>query len=157
MTILGSGTIAPDFTLPAFPGGKFKLSNQRGKFVVLYFYPQDDTPGCTNENIDFSRLKDEFEQMNTMVVGISPDTLEKHTKFAKKHELKCPLLADPDRVAIEQYGAWGMKKTFGKEYEGLIRTTYLLDPNGKIAQSWRVTRVKGHAENVLATVRELSD
>ena len=156
MTILGTGVTAPDFTLPAHPGSTFRLSAQRGKPVVLFFYPQDDTEGCTNENLEFSALYDDFSALGVAVAGISPDTLADHENFARKYGLRWPLIADPGRVAIDPYGAWGEKTTFGRTYTGLIRTTYLIDAEGRIAEAWKVARVKNHAAQVLQAARALS-
>lgn len=155
MPTLQANSNAPDFTLETDMGEPFKLSAQRGRQVVLFFYPQDDTESCTNENIAFSGLVADFEACNTILVGISPDSVAAHAKFRKKFELKTLLAADPDHEAIKAYGVWGPKKTFGKEYDGLIRTTYLIDTNGTIAGVWNVTRVKGHPETVLDAARAL--
>lgn len=156
MSNLTEGMPAPDFTLTTDANNAFSLLAQRGHATVLFFYPKDDTPGCTTEGIDFTRLKPEFEAMNVVVVGISGDSVEDHCKFRDKHDLRVPLLADPDHLAIDAYGVWGEKKNFGKIYMGLIRTTFLINPEGKIAKIWQVKRVAGHADAVLESVRALT-
>jgi peroxiredoxin Q/BCP len=149
------GSTAPDFELPAADGLPFRLSAQRGTPVVLYFYPQDDTEGCTIENRDFSALLPEFERLGAKVVGISPDSVEKHCRFRDKYRLATALLADPGHLAIGSYGVWGPKVTFGHHLIGLIRSTFLVDAGGNIAAQWQVRRIKGHAEAVLEATRRL--
>lgn len=155
MALLEKGTLAPDFTLPADDGSDFTLSAQSGP-VVLFFYPKDDTPGCTVENIEFTALKDSFEAAGTKLVGISPDSVEDHCKFRDKHNLGVLLVADPDHKAIVPYGAWGEKNNYGKKYMGLIRSTFLVDADGKIAEAWKVSRTKGHANKVLEAAQKLA-
>jgi peroxiredoxin Q/BCP len=155
MTLLNEGSPAPDFTLPTDSGEDFTLSAERGHPVVLFFYPADDTEGCTIENIEFTQLKGEFDAIGARVLGISPDSVDAHCKFRDKYSLAVPLAADEDREVIEAYGVWGDKKTFGHEHEGLIRTTYLIGLDGMIAQVWPVTRVKAHAADVLEAARQL--
>ncbi len=147
------GDPAPDFTLPT-DQGTVTLSTLRGAPVVLYFYPKDDTEGCTIESIEFTGLRDEFAALGVRVIGISPDTVADHEKFRAKHGLGIELAADPDRTAIDAYGVWGEKTTFGKTYTGLIRTTFLVAADGTIAQVWPVLKIKGHAEQVLAAARD---
>jgi thioredoxin-dependent peroxiredoxin len=149
------GTEAPDIELVTDDGESFRLSAHRGHPVVLYFYPQDDTGGCTIENIEFSELNPQFKALGAVVVGISPDTVESHCEFRDKYNLGITLAADPERRTIEAYGLWGPKKTFGREYVGLIRTTVLVDPEGTIAGVWNVNRIKGHAAEVLDATRRL--
>ena len=122
---------------------------------MLFFYPEDDTDGCTIENIEFTDEIPDFEKLGTKVVGISPDSVEKHCKFRDKYRLGVTLAADPDHVAIKKYDVWGPKKLFGVHYDGLIRTTFLVGSDGKIAGSWLVTKVKGHAATVLEATKEL--
>lgn len=153
---LEKGTPAPDFSLIDANGKTVSLADLRGKYIVLFFYPKDDTPTCTNENNDFSNLHVEFKKLNTIVMGISPDTSGQHEKFSAKYGFKHLLLADPDHKAISAYRVWGPKKMMGREYDGVIRTTYLINPNGTVAQSWLVTRAKGHAQNVLEFIRSLA-
>ena len=147
------GTPAPDFALLSDRGDSFRLSDHRGQPVVLYFYPEDDTEGCTVENIEFTDLMPQFIAGRTVVVGISPDTIEKHCSFRDKHGLAVPLLSDPDREVISAYGLWQLKKMFGVEFMGVKRATIIVSPSGDIADLIHATRIKGHAERVLATVR----
>jgi peroxiredoxin Q/BCP len=155
MAALSAGTMAPDFELMTDALRPFRLSQVRGKPVVIFFYPEDETEGCTIENLEFTAQMPAFRRMGVKVLGISPDTVEKHCRFRDKHTLKATLAADPDRRAIEAYGVWGPKKLFGHNYDGLIRTTFLIDADGKIARVWPVTRIKGHAEAVLEATRAL--
>lgn len=144
------GDAAPDFELPTADGAPFRLSAQKGSAVVLYFYAEDDTEGCTIENQAFSALLPAFREAGTTVVGISEDSVQKHCKFRDKYGLEVTLVADPGHVAIEAYGVWGPKVTFGHHLIGLIRSTFLIAPDGCIAEAWHVTRIKGHADKVLA-------
>ncbi len=146
---------APDFTLPVTGGGDVTLSDLRGKAVVLYFYPRDDTPGCTKEAIGFSEHLDAFADANTLVYGISRDTMAKHDRFAAKHALGVPLLADVDGQVTEAYGVWVEKNMYGKTSMGIERATYLIDAQGKIARIWRKVKVPGHVEEVLEAARAL--
>jgi peroxiredoxin Q/BCP len=150
------GDTAPDFELPADDGSTFRLSAKRGHPVVLYFYPEDDTEGCTIENQQFSALLPEFQRLGIAVAGISPDSVDKHCRFRDKYGLGAPLLADAAHRAIEAYGVWGPKVTFGHHMIGLIRSTFLVDAEGRIAAEWQVRRIKGHAEIVLAAARALA-
>lgn len=154
MAELATGSEAPHFSLPA-DEGEIRLTELRGKIVVLYFYPKDNTPACTAEAIDFSRLNDDFRKAGAVVIGISPDSLRKHANFKKKHSLTTPLVADEAHEALKAYGVWAEKTMFGKKYMGVVRTTFLIDREGKIARIWRKVRVSGHAEEVLATARAL--
>jgi peroxiredoxin Q/BCP len=149
------GLKAPQFELPGDGGGTARLSDFAGQPVVVYFYPKDDTAGCTAEAIDFSRLEPEFAKAGAAVIGISPDTAKKHDKFRKKHALTVALAADEERKAIEAYGVWVEKQMYGRSYMGVERTTFLIGRDGRIAQIWRKVRVKGHAEAVLEAVRSL--
>ena len=155
MTELTSGDDAPQFSLPADGGGTVRLTELRGKIVVLFFYPQDNTETCTAEAIDFSKFHDAFKKAGAVVIGVSPDSLKKHANFKKKHGLTTPLAADESREAIEAYGVWGEKTTFGRKYMGVIRSTFLIGRNGKIARIWRNVRVSGHAEEVLESAKAL--
>lgn len=152
MTNIATGALAPEIDLPTDTGQRFQLSACLGKSVLLYFYPEADTPACTNQNIDFTRLAEDFERAGVMLVGISPDTPEKLARFRARHNLSPVLVSDPDRVAIEAYGAWGEKKNYGRTYTGLIRTTVLVDPDGKIAKIWPNIRAKGHADRIITAV-----
>jgi thioredoxin-dependent peroxiredoxin len=149
------GRKAPDFALPTDSGALFRLSEQRGHPVVLFFYPEDGTEGCTIESIEFSQRIHEFEELGIKVVGISPDSVEKHCKFRDKYSLNVPLAADTDRTVIDAYGAWGPKTLFGRAYDGVLRTTVLIDQDGNIAAIWPVRRIKGHAETALHAARAL--
>lgn len=152
---LNIGDKAPQFELPGDGSGPVRLSDFAGQPVVVYFYPKDDTAGCTAEAIDFSRLKPGFEKVGAAVIGISPDSARKHDKFRKKHALTVALAADEERKAIEAYGTWVEKQMYGRSYMGVERTTFLIGRDGRIAQIWRKVRVRGHAEAVLEAVRSL--
>lgn len=149
------GEQAPDFNLPSDSGKTIALSTLKGKPVVVYFYPKDDTSGCTAEAIDFSRLKPEFDKLGVRVVGLSPDSAEKHAKFRKKHELTVDLAADEDKTALEAYGVWVEKSMYGRKYMGVERTTFLIDAEGRIARVWNKVKVTGHAEDVLKAAQAL--
>jgi peroxiredoxin Q/BCP len=149
------GSAAPAFNLPRDGGTRASLRDFAGRKLVLFFYPRADTPGCTKEAMDFSRLAKEFTSSNAAVVGISADTLKAQESFQNKHQLTIPLISDESREMIAAYGAWGQKSMYGRSFLGILRTTVLIDPNGKIARIWRNVRVDGHAEDVLATVRSL--
>ncbi|MEP9389330.1 peroxiredoxin [Mesorhizobium sp. KR9-304] len=155
MAELTPGDDAPRFSLPADGGGKVRLTDLRGKIVVLFFYPQDDTETCTAEAIDFSRLDAEFKEAGAVVIGVSPDSPKKHEKFKSKHGLAMPLVADEAREAIEAYGVWAEKTMFGRKYMGVVRSTFLIDRAGKIAAIWRKVRVPDHANEVLAAAKRL--
>ncbi len=155
MTKAEVGFSAPPFDLPTDEGGRVRLSDLAGRKVVLYFYPADDTPGCTLEAIDFSKHLPEFEAAGAVVIGVSPDTAKSHDKFKTKHKLTLRLAADSDRKAINAYGLWVEKTNFGKKYMGVERATFLIDKDGKIARAWHKVRVKGHVEAVLAATRSL--
>lgn len=155
MANLEIGAIAPDFTLPANGGGgDVSLSALSGKFVVLYFYPKDDTPGCTKEAIGFTHAKSEFDALGAVIVGVSKDSVAKHDKFIAKHELDVVLGSDESGAMIEDYGVWVEKNMYGKKYMGIERATYLIGPDGKILEIWRKVRVKDHVAAVLEAVRQ---
>ncbi len=132
------------------------LSDFKGKWLVLYFYPKDNTSGCTKEAVEFSEKIEEFEKLNCVVVGISPDSAKRHKNFIEKHNLKVLLLSDPEHKVIEQYGAWGKKKLYGKEYFGVIRSTFLINPDGEVAKIWKNVKVRGHIDDVLENLKQLS-
>lgn len=155
MTDTMIGSLAPDFTLPRNGGGTVTLSELKGKAVVLYFYPKDDTSGCTAEAIDFSALGAQFEAANTIVIGISPDSVKSHDKFAAKHSLSVMLAADEEKSVLEAYGVWKEKSMYGKKYMGVERTTVLVAPDGTIAEIWNKVKVAGHAEAVLDAAKKL--
>ena len=146
---------APDFTLPVTGGGNITLSALKGQPVVLFFYPRDDTPGCTKESIAFSEHADAFGAANAVVLGISKDTVAKHDKFRDKHGLKVALLSDENSDVCERYGVWKEKNMYGRKYMGIERTTVLIDTSGNIARIWPKVKVAGHAEDVLEAVKAL--
>jgi peroxiredoxin Q/BCP len=151
---LAVGDIAPDFTL-AGDRGPISLAALRGRPVVVYFYPKDDTSGCTKEAIAFTGLLPEFEKRGAVVIGVSPDGVKAHEKFRAKHALGVELAADPDKAALEAFGVWVEKSMYGRSYMGVERATFLVDASGKIAAIWRKVKVAGHAEAVLAAVEAL--
>lgn len=149
-----TGTMAPDFTLEANNGESLTLSEYRGKNVILYFYPKDMTPGCTQEACDFRDQHEDFQKVDAVILGISPDPVDRHVKFVDKHGLPFLLLADTEHQVAEAYGVWKPKKMFGKEYLGIERSTFVIDKEGKIAKEWRKVKVKGHVEEALDYIRE---
>lgn len=155
MTALSEGDKAPAFTLPADGGGKLSLADFRGKTLVLYFYPKDDTPGCTKEAVGFSERLSAFRRAGAEVIGISKDSVAKHDKFRDKHGLKVRLASDEDGSTIERYGSWVEKSMYGKKYMGVDRSTFLIDGKGIIRRVWRKVRVPGHVDEVLEAVKSL--
>ncbi|QEG40392.1 thioredoxin-dependent thiol peroxidase [Roseimaritima ulvae] len=149
------GTKAKAFRLKSYDGKTIKLSDYKGQPVVLYFYPRDDTPGCTKQACAFRDRSEDLKEAGAAVLGISPDTVESHEKFRDKYELNFPLLADPDHAVSEAYGAWREKNMYGKKSMGIQRSTFLIDSTGRIAKVWKRVRVDGHDEAVLAAVAEL--
>ena len=149
------GKKAPAFTLAADDGTKVRLSALKGKPVVLYFYPRDDTPGCTKEACAFRDRKSEIDALGAVVLGVSPDTVERHVKFRDKYTLNFPLLADPDHKVAEKYGAWREKNMYGKKSMGIQRSTYLIDAAGKVARVWQRVKVAGHDDQVIEALKEL--
>ena len=149
------GDIAPDFTLPGTAGAEVTLSSLRPKAVVLFFYPRDNTPGCTKEAIGFSALKDEFAAQNTIIFGISKDDMKSHHKFVEKQDLSVELLTDAESDVCEAYEVWKEKSMYGKTYMGIERSTFLIDGEGKIAQVWRKVKVPGHVDAVMDAVKAL--
>jgi peroxiredoxin Q/BCP len=154
MSELVAGSKAPDFDLPT-DTGRVRLSDLKGTAVVLFFYPKDDTPGCTIESIGFSQARADFEKAGAVVLGVSKDTAAKHGKFRAKHGLTVELGSDADSDVIERYGAWQQKKLYGREYMGIDRSTFLIDGEGVIRRVWRHVKVPGHVEEVLAAARAL--
>jgi peroxiredoxin Q/BCP len=152
---LSVGDPAPDFELPTDGGGQARLPDLKGKAVVLYFYPKDDTSGCTAEAIAFNALRAKFAAAGTAVIGVSPDSAASHDKFKRKHGLNISLAADPERSAIEAYGVWKEKSMYGRKYFGVERSTFLIDRAGRVAKVWRKVKVPGHAQEVLAAAKEL--
>lgn len=149
-----TGTKAPDFKLPASNGENVQLSDFKGKNVVLYFYPKDMTPGCTTQACDFRDMHGDFEEQNTVIIGVSPDPLARHDKFIEKYGLPFLLVADEDQKAAELYDVWKLKKNFGKEYMGIERSTFIIDKEGVIQKEYRKVRVKDHVQDALAFIKE---
>ncbi|MGA9226885.1 MAG: thioredoxin-dependent thiol peroxidase [Mesobacillus sp.] len=145
---------APQFELPASNGEIVKLSDFKGKNVVLYFYPKDMTPGCTTEACDFRDHHESFKGLNAVILGVSPDPVDRHEKFIEKHGLPFLLLADENHKTAEDYGVWTLKKNFGKEYMGIERSTFLIDKEGNLAKEWRKVKVKGHVKEALEFIKE---
>jgi peroxiredoxin Q/BCP len=152
---LSEGDIAPDFTLPTDGGGSVSLSGLKGKSVIVYFYPKDDTSGCTKEAIEFSQQNELFASAGAVIIGISPDSPIKHDKFKTKHNLTITLASDEDKSICEAYGVWIEKSMYGRKYMGVDRSTFLIDGKGQIAKIWRKVKVKGHVENVLQAFEDL--
>lgn len=155
MTKLDTDDLAPDFQLPADGGRNIGLADFRGKKLVLFFYPKDDTSGCTAEAAAFSALLPEFEAANAGVLGMSPDSALKHDKFKQKHGLNVLLASDEQKTTLQAYGVWAEKSMYGRKYMGVERSTFLIDAEGRIARVWRKVKVPGHAEEVLKAVRNL--
>jgi len=145
----------PEFAIPNQKGEIIKLENLIGKWSVIYFYPRDDTPGCTIEAKEFTELSSKFEENGASIYGVSPDTEAKHCKFIEKHGLKVELLADTESTMLADYGVWQEKSMYGKTYMGVVRTTYLINPDGNVAEAWTKVKAKGHAEAVLERLVEL--
>lgn len=152
---LAEGTRAPAFTLPRDGGDTVTLASFAGQKLVIFFYPRANTPGCTKEAIDFSRLKSDFAKCDTTVIGVSADSVKAQDSFRDKHGLVTPLLSDPAHEMLEAYGAWGEKTLYGRKFEGIIRTTVLIGRDGKVARVWRNVKVDGHADQVLAAAQLL--
>ena len=150
------GKKAPAFTLESSDGGKVKLADYAGKAVVLYFYPRDNTPGCTLEAQDFTAAVPALSKLGATVIGVSKDSIASHCKFRDKYKLKFPLLSDPEGKVLEAYGAWGDKVMYGKKMKGIIRSTVLIDKAGKIARVWPKVSVKGHVDEVVDAIKSLS-
>ncbi|MFP7299705.1 thioredoxin-dependent thiol peroxidase [Neobacillus niacini] len=148
------GKKAPDFELLASNGEKVKLADFKDKNVVLYFYPKDMTPGCTTQACDFRDFHGNFSELETVIIGVSPDPIEKHEKFINKYNLPFILLFDEDHRVSELYEVWKLKKNFGKEYMGIERSTFVIDNDGKIVKEWRKVKVKGHVEEALQFIKE---
>jgi len=155
MAELSIGATAPGFDLPRDGGGQVSLAAVEGKPVVLFFYPKDDTSGCTTESLAFTALAPEFEAAGAVVIGMSPDSVKSHDKFIKKHSLGVILAADEDKSVLETYGVWKEKSMYGKKYMGVERTTVLIGPDGRVAKIWEKVKVPGHAEEVLQAVKDL--
>ena len=154
-TELVEGAMARPFSLPRDGGGSISLADYAGKKLVLFFYPRADTPGCTREAIDFTRLEGAFADEGAAVLGISADTVKAQESFRAKHQLSVPLISDEQHEVLEAYGAWGEKSMYGRKFLGIIRTTVLVGADGKVAKVWRNVRVDGHADEVLEAARSL--
>ncbi|MEA3406224.1 MAG: peroxiredoxin [Pseudomonadota bacterium] len=144
-----------DFSLPATSDQTITQENLKGKYTVLYFYPKDSTPGCTTEGKDFTELQSEFEKLNCQIFGVSMDSMKRHENFKSKQAFSFELISDPDAVLCNQFGTYQLKKNFGKEYMGIVRSTFLINPDGKIVSEWLKVKVKGHAAEVLAKLKEI--
>lgn len=151
-SILTAGQTAPDFTLPSAKGD-VTLSDFRGRKVLLYFYPKDMTPTCTEQACQFRDHYGELQALGVVLIGISPDPVKRHVKFAEKHDLPFLLLSDEEHKVAEQYGVWRLKKMYGREYMGIVRSTFLIDENGVIVRSWDNVRLKGHLEDVMEAIK----
>ena len=154
-TPLAVGDKAPNFKLPADGGGTVSLADFKGRKLILYFYPRADTPGCTREAIDFSKLRAAFAKAEADVIGVSADPVKAQDAFKKKHKLSIGLLSDETHAMLEAYGAWGKKSMYGKTFMGIIRITYLIGPDGRVARAWPKVKVDGHAAEVLAAAQGL--
>jgi peroxiredoxin Q/BCP len=154
--MLEVGKKAPAFTLESSDGGKVKLADLSGKIVVLYFYPRDNTSGCTLEAENFRDAVPALKKLGAVVLGVSKDSIESHCKFRDKYKLSFPLLTDEDTKVMQAYGAWGDKMNYGKKYKGIIRSTVLIGKDGKVAKHWPKVTVKGHVDDVVAAVKDLA-
>ncbi len=153
--MIEEGDVAPGLKLPRDGGGEFDLSGHPGKMIVLYFYPKDDTAGCTKQAQDFSDNVGKFAAIDAEIVGVSPDAVKSHNKFKAKHGLTITLVSDPERQAIEAYGVWAEKKMYGRPYMGVERSTFLIGPDGRIVKVWRGVKASGHVDEVLEAVEAL--
>ncbi len=153
--MLEPGTQAPGFTLPDQNGNPISLENFKGKWVVLYFYPKDMTPGCTTEACNFQEVLPDLQKIDAVVLGVSKDPVERHKKFAEKYNLRFPLLSDAESNICETYGVWGKKKLYGREYMGITRSTFIIDPQGKIVKVYPKVKVKTHHQEVIQDLQEL--
>ena len=154
--MLKDNSKAPDFKLPSTNKSNYQLKDSLGKYVVIYFYPKDDTPGCTIETIDFNKLLSKFKKLNCEIFGISRDNLKSHDKFREKFKVKFDLLSDEETKVLKKYRVWGKKKFMGREYMGISRSTFLINPKGKILEIWENVNVKDHALEVLETLKSIS-
>ncbi|HOT44854.1 MAG TPA: thioredoxin-dependent thiol peroxidase [Spirochaetota bacterium] len=153
---LTAGSPAPDFSLPDASGNMVSLSTFRGSWLILYFYPRDNTSGCTLEAVDFTDRVNDFKTLRASILGISPDTVDSHRKFIEKQGLGITLLSDSERRVVKEYGVWQIKKLYGKESYGVVRSTFLIDPEGIIRQVWEKVKVNGHADEVMESLRKMS-
>ena len=155
--MLKIGQDAPEFCVPNQDDVEICFRDIKGKWIVLYFYPKDNTPGCTTEACDFTATLPAFDDLDAIVMGVSPDSPAKHRNFIEKKDIGFTLLSDEEKTMCEAYGVWQLKKFMGKEYMGVVRTTFIIDPNGKIAQIWDKVKVKGHAQDVHDTLKTLQN
>ena len=146
---------APNFILPSTSKDKYSLKDSSGKYIVIYFYPKDDTPGCTIETNDFNKMLSKFKKLDCEIYGISKDSLKSHVKFREKYKIKFDLLSDEDLKVLKKYKVWGKKKFMGREYMGINRTTFLIDKKGKIIKIWENVKVKDHAKEVFETLKSI--
>jgi len=156
MSKITEGNLAPNFSLPTDGEGSFSLSENKGTNIVLFFYPKDDTSGCTKEAIGFSENLGAFEKLGFKIIGMSPDPVKKHDKFIAKHELTVELVSDEEKTALSDYGVWVEKSMYGKKYMGVERTTLIIGADGKVAKAWHKVKVPGHVEAVLEAAKELA-
>lgn len=156
MAELKIGDKAPGFSIKNQDEKQVSLNEFKGKWVVLYFYPKDNTPGCSTEAMEFTAKTGEFNELGGVIMGVSPDSCESHRKFIEKKELNLILLSDMDKDVLDKYGVWQMKKMYGREYQGVVRSTFLINPKGEIAFSWLKVKVKGHVDDVYEKLKELS-
>ena len=154
---LSTGDKAPIFSLPNQDNKMISLEDYLGQWVILYFYPRNGTRGCTTEAKDFTEHTDKFKELGAVVLAISPDSVKSHKRFMEKNRLRIELLSDPDHKILEMYGAWGKKRLYGREYMGIIRSTYIIAPSREIAYIWPKVKVKGHAENVMKKLIKLKE
>lgn len=152
---LNVGDKAPEFCLPDHTGKEICLNNFKGRWVILYFYPKDNTSGCTMEAIDFTEHLKDFEKLDAVVLGTSPDSIKSHQKFIEKHNLKVILLSDPEHKVLKKYGVWKLKRMYRREYYGVIRSTFIIDPEGYIRYIWKKVKVKGHVNDVINKLSEI--
>ena len=155
--LVSPGDVAPDFTLDADGSRQLTLSSYRPRNVVIFFYPRDNTSGCTREAKDFTRLKEDFAQANTQIIGISADSVASHEKFKQKQDLTVDLASDPEKSVLSDYGVWVEKKMYGRTFLGIERATYLIDGTGRVSKIWRKVKVPGHAEDVLGAAQTLNE
>jgi len=153
--MLNIGDSVPDFCLPNQDEEEICLRDIKGRWIVLYFYPKDNTPGCTTEACDFTAALPDFEGLDAIVLGVSPDSPKKHRNFIEKKELKITLLSDEDKELCQTFGVWQLKKNYGREYMGVVRSTFIIGPDGKIAAKWEKVRVKGHVDEVKSKLEAL--
>ncbi len=155
--MLNVGDAVPDFCLPNQDEEEICLRDIKGRWIVLYFYPKDNTPGCTTEACDFTAALPDFEGLSAVVLGVSPDSPKKHRNFIEKKDLKITLLADEEKSLCQTFGVWQLKKNYGREYMGVVRSTFIIDPDGKIAAKWEKVRVKGHVDEVKSKLEALQN